>query len=1222
MKLKSLEVIGFKSFVDRLHLSFPEGITTIVGPNGCGKSNIVDSVLWAIGERSPKHLRGKSMEDVIFGGTDGRKPLGMAEVSLTFSNEDGSAPKAYEHYGEICITRRLFRSGESEYLLNKVPCRLRDITDLFLDTGIGVNGYSIVEQGRVERLINANPEDRRFLIEEAAGIAKYKERKRLALMKMEATQQNLVRIQDIITEVKRQIGFLERQVKRAEEYRAIRKEMKEIEIRFALREYAELMEKGEASKGYLKALQDRERENSTQVAKQEALIEGMRLNGMEEEEKLRSVQQEVFDLGRRIQKLESEIEFFRKEEGNLQRQEGQHVQEVRDALHAWRMAQRESREMEASCRDLKEKRDRDAETLREMEFLSNDVKARYLSLQAQLEEEKGELIDSITRLTSFKNRLAHLEERMEDHQRRIRSSQKESEEVGAGLARLEQDLSGMSEQREKSLSIQSALQEEKIRWEEEIEGLKGTLRERQRERAEIEEVLRQDRSRYLSLKELQESFEGYEKGVRSILLRKREEEEKWGGVLGAVADILEPDPQYEVPLEAVLGERLQFLIVEGEKVGLEAVAFLKRESAGRGSFILKEVQAKGRLSESSAGPAGLVSAGTTPVPAPSSGDVPTLTDFQPESSGCLTGAEKNGRPFPLKQVVNIREGFTPIAEFLFGDVGVVKNGEEALHWMKEDGPFHTFVTLEGDVFERSGVISGGRRDQGLGILERRRMIRELEERAREGEERCRKAYEEEGRLQQEVTDKEGRLEERKREIQGKEIELLHQERDLEGLGKEISQFHQKMEVLQFEWRQLEQEGQDLEKEEREVSLQKEIEEEARREREARVQSLKGKAGELGEETEHLAGGITEKKVFLASLEEKLKATEARIHHLMETKGTLREQILKKVKGIRECRQESASLKERIGQWEKELGDSLEGQRLKEEGLAVQREKVEALSNQWKEIEASSRYLRQELEDVRQKIHEEEIKSSEAQLRLQHLQESIRERYGTTLSPSIGTEPSESQKEEMSNRLAELKAALEGFGEVNLMALEEYQELKQRHDFLTEQQVDLQQALDALKKAIARINRTTTKRFLEAFYQVNEKFKEVFLRLFKGGQATLLLLNEEDPSTTGVDIVAQPPGKKLQNIDLLSGGEKALVATALLFGLFMIKPIPFCLLDEVDAPLDDANINRFIELIKDFSKTSQFILITHNKKTMETADTLYGITMETPGVSKVVSVRLN
>jgi chromosome segregation protein len=305
-----------------------------------------------------------------------------------------------------------------------------------------------------------------------------------------------------------------------------------------------------------------------------------------------------------------------------------------------------------------------------------------------------------------------------------------------------------------------------------------------------------------------------------------------------------------------------------------------------------------------------------------------------------------------------------------------------------------------------------------------------------------------------------------------------------------------------------------------------------------------------------------------------------------------------------------------------LEEGLREHRLKEALLTTQKERVETLTNEWKEVEASSKYLRRELEEVRQKIHEEEILASEVQLKLSHLQESMKERYGATLSTSIGGPPAEFPKEEMSKRLAELKNALEGFGEVNLMAIEEYQELKQRHDFLSEQQTDLHQALDSLKKAILRINRTTTKRFLETFHLVNEKFKEVFGRLFKGGQASLILLDEQDPATTGIDIIAQPPGKKLQNIDLLSGGEKALVATALLFGIFMIKPTPFCLLDEVDAPLDDANINRFIELVKEFSRTSQFIMITHNKNTMEAAQTLYGITMETPGVSKVVSVRLN
>jgi chromosome segregation protein len=1060
---------------------------------------------------------------------------------------------------------------------------LRDVTDLFLDTGIGVNGYSIVEQGRVEYLIQANPQDRRFLIEEAAGIAKYKERKRLALLKMEATQQNLLRIQDIIAEVKRQIVTLERQVKRAEEYKAIRKEVKEIEIRFALQEYAELSEKGEAAGGYLKALRDRETEISTQNAQKEAFVETKRLKGIEEEEKLRNLQQEIFELGRKIQKTENDVEFFKREEGRLQKEEKQGVEEVRESLRVRRETRRERKRMEEVRRHLEEERRENEDILKELEIVFSDFRTTYQELSEELEAEKGKLIDTLTRLTSLQNRLTHLGERKEDLQKRIRSHGEESEDVRRKIGQLEEALSEKIKERELIVSLQSIFQEEKVRWEGEIEGLREELGLRQTRRSALEETLRQDRSRYHSLKELQENYEGYEKGVRSLLLRKKEEQERWKGILGAVADILEPDPKYEVPLEAVLGQRLQYLVVEEEKEGMEAMAFLKRESLGRGSFIPKRVQGTGPKNRIS---------------------------------------QEEGKPVPLSRFVKVKEGFDPIAEFLIGDTGVVESWEEALHWMKNGGRFETLVTLEGDILERSGVISGGSRDRGLGLLERRREIRDLEQKIKVSEEGCQKAYEEEGHLCEEISEREIQLEGRKKEIQEKSIELLHLERDLEGLKKEISQFHQKMDIVQFEQRQLEEEEQDLEKDKREVSAQMEIEEAAKKEGEEQVQSWKKKVEEVREGGEELGGRITEKKVLLASIEEKQKGLEVQIQNLSETQVGLREQILKKVRGIRECRAEAVSLREKIQQAEGELDNGLKEHRLKEETLSAQKERVESVLNEWKEVEASSKYLRRELEEVRQKIHEEEILASEVQLKLSHLQESMKERYGATLSASVGASPMELPKEEMSARLAELKSSLEGFGEVNLMAIEEYQELKQRHDFLSEQQTDLHEALDSLKKAILRINRTTTKRFLETFHLVNEKFQTVFMRLFRGGQASLVMLDQQDPATTGIDIIAQPPGKKLQNIDLLSGGEKALVATALLFGLFMIKPTPFCLLDEVDAPLDDANINRFIELIKEFSKTSQFILITHNKKTMEMANTLYGITMETPGASKVVSVRLN
>ncbi len=1185
MKLKSLEVFGFKSFVDRLHLVFPEGITVIVGPNGCGKSNIVDAILWAIGERSAKHLRGRLMEDVIFNGADGRKPLGMAEVSLTFLNDGEIAPRGYEQYSEITVTRRLYRSGESEYLINKVPCRLRDITDLFLDTGIGVNGYSIVEQGRIENLINANPEERRFLIEEAAGIAKFKERKRLALMKMEATEQNLLRVKDIISEVKRQINTLERQVKRAEEYKAIRKEIKDIEIRFALDEFVELSEKAESSKGYLKALKEREATISQEASKKEALVEALRVKALEGDDKLKVLQQEVFELGRKIQKLESEIGFLEKEKGGLHRQEASLIGEIRESLRILREMRRERKKIQLLRTDIEEEIKEYEEIIEEWESLFSDFKATYQDLEEQLENEKAKVIDIITRITSMKNRKSHLEERRDDLQKRISSQEHESCEVREELVRIEERLSMMEKTKEETHKFLLRLKQEKNEIEQCLVKLNESLQEKQKELSLLEDELRGHRSRYLSLKELQENFEGFERGVKSILLGKRSDDKRWEKVLGVLADIMEPDPNYEIPLEAVLGHGLQYMIVSDEEGALEAIDFLKKESQGRGSFVPLNIKNK--------------------------------SDYKVDSKN----NESNG-PIPLSNFVHIKEGFSSITDFFIRGIGVVNTLEEALTYIKEDRGFDKIVTMGGEVVERSGIISGGSFDQGLSILERRREIRELEKRIEEEGLRQQALLKEKDGLEKQISEGESLLENKREEIQSKEIELLHLERDIEGLKKEISQVYQKLDVLQFENLELRKEQQEVDKEINEILVKMDLEEAIKREREEILNSMKKTVEEVKEGTEELGSKITEKKVILATMEEKRKAFDNQISNISENIKSLYRNVIKKIENIREVRKEIEELRGKTIGYEKELEEDLKNHRIKEESLIVQREKVEKLLNELKEFEASSRYERRELEEIRQKIHEEELKVSEFQMKILHLQESIRDRYGTLLSTATINNTSELPKEEMSKRLEELKKALESFGEVNLMALEEYQELKKRHDFLVEQQNDLEEAIDKLKKAISRINRTTTKRFLDTFYQVNEKFKEVFTRLFKGGQASLVLLEENEPSTTGVDIIAQPPGKKLQNINLLSGGEKALVATALLFALFMIKPTPFCLLDEVDAPLDDANINRFIDLVKEFSKKSQFIIITHNKNTMETANTLYGITMETPGVSKVVSVKLN
>ncbi len=569
--------------------------------------------------------------------------------------------------------------------------------------------------------------------------------------------------------------------------------------------------------------------------------------------------------------MESEIEFFRRERESLQRQEAQSVQELRDIWKSRREAQQERKRLEMGRAEVEEEHRRIEEALKTVEVRFNEVKGTYGSLSEQSEEEKGNLIDTLTQLTSFRNRLSHLEERKESLQKQIRSNQDEMEKARQGLSQLEATLSATLQEKEVILSLRSVLQEEKARWEEELGELRKALGRKQAERAAKEETLRQNRSRHHSLKELQENFEGYEKGVKSILLSKKEDHEGWKGIVGTVADILEPEPRFEVPLEAVLGQRLQYVIADGEKEGLEAIAVLKRESMGRGSFIPKGIRV----------------------------GKPEERTVHPE-----------GAPLPLMRYVKVKEGFEPIARFLIGDVGVVEGWEDALPWLSRENGFGTLVTMEGDVLERSGVMSGGSRDQGLSILERRREIRELETKIREGEEAYRSASEEEQRLQQEIGERETRLEKRKEEIQEKEVDLIHKERDQQHLEKDVSQFRERTDVLQFEWNQYQEEESDLDREKREASAQIESLEGVKREGEEQVQSLKQQVEALREESDRLGEEITGRKVLLASIEEKRKGMEERHVGLSESLKTLRGQILKKVSGIRECKVGVLSLVEK------------------------------------------------------------------------------------------------------------------------------------------------------------------------------------------------------------------------------------------------------------------------------------------------------------------------
>lgn len=980
MQIKRLELVGFKSFVDPTVVEFDSPLVGIVGPNGCGKSNVVDAIRWVMGEMSAKSLRGRAMEDVIFNGSEARPAVGMAEVSLTFSTEDGIVPPQYAGFSEITITRRLFRDGESEYLINKVPARHKDIVELFLGTGAGHKAYSVVEQGKIDFAINARPEERRLLIEEVAGISKFKVRKEAALRRIELTQQNIARLKDILAEVSRQINSLERQVKKAERYRELRDEIRELDLKLAGANYHEGVEERQELEGLLAEWNRRESNAQAELSRLEAEREKHRLELSEKEREISRVQERIFEFSSRLKLLEAEADYQGREIIRL--------------------------EME---------RERSTGLIQQGEKLKIDLE--------KLDQELFQLTD------------------------RYSSAHQQSEELKAEMARL----------RNRKESLDQDLQIRR----EEVGG---------------------KRSRLKSLIDLERNFEGYAEGVRTVLKARKEGVQK-EGILGVVADFVDSPPDYEMAVSAALGEKLQYVIVKSHEEGVEAVSFLKTQATGRSTFIALDIH---------------------------------------ESEALPFPYEKEGVVGPLLNFVKLREEYARIATHLLGDVVLVKSLSDAITLWRSNGHKKTLVTLEGEVVDPFGVVSGGTTGlPGKLLLEKKREIKALREEVARLEEEI-------GLKEDSVSQFEGTLSGMISELDG--LKKKEHEEDLSKIGLE-----KERDGFLRELTRLDKEGELVR-----LSDQK-------------LEELRQKRGKGAEEREVLQGELKQLTIALESL---------RVEH---------------------------------------------GKRS---------EAIQA-------FEASLKNFRKEYDLSRSHTGDLKVTLSRLESDLLHLEQQILEKYSVRLSelaaPSGGGEIDRPLEEQ---HLAEMKERLQKMGDVNSGAIAECDELRTRQEFLTKQIQDLEEAIEGLKKAIQKINHTTKIRFEETYALVNERFRALFPRLFSGGRAELRLTEGEDPLNVGVDLFVQPPGKKLSHIGLLSGGEKALSAVAFIFSIFLVKPSPFCILDEVDAPLDDANVDRFHKLLSEILPRSQFILITHNRRTMEQCHILYGVTMQEPGISKLVSVKLN
>jgi len=1176
MKIKRLEISGFKSFADKVVLDFQQGVTGVVGPNGCGKSNIVDAIRWCMGEQSAKHLRGKSMEDVIFAGSESRRPLGMAEVSLVFSTEDGRAPAKYLDYAEIQLTRRLYRDGESDYLINKTPCRLLDITELFMDTGVGTRAYSIIEQGKIGQILHSRPEERRFLIEEAAGVTKFKARKQLALKKIESTRQNLTRLADVLGEIRRQLSSLQRQAKKAEKFREFRDELREIELLFTARDYRDARTQQTDAEQGLATLNDRIREVFAASSLAESRVEETRLALLEAEKLLTSVQEDIFRARSELSTAENALEFQRKElaglEGRLSRLEseaGELEQRLKECVEQQRVFElrRDSSTVESAAIG-------DALQQAEAELSAQQVAED--ELQRLLEGKRRELFEGLAESAQYKSRqetarkrLTSVAERLERHVREKEQLSERLDLAGKRVASLDTEIVTTQESYD---SCKAGI--ESLRAQE--EELKARLPEREKAWQTARDDLNRTASRLHSLQELESQFAGYGQGVKNLMKAP----DLRSGFKGLLADAVETAPELEAAVEAVLADRLQCIVCSNEADAVRSLTYLKEKGGGRAGLALPITGAAVQLA-------------------------------------AVDGAT------PLAKRVTVSGECADLVRHLLASAMLVEEIGKAIE-LARDYPLLSFVTPAGDMVTQGGIITGGSAEQvQKGIIHKKREIKDLEEKS--------------ARLEQEVAELSRERDELRRRSQENAETLkaagaqLHQwELKRAGLAKDRQQAAD--EIARLEERRSVQAMESANLTEEQESLETEL-----------AQATERLAA-TGSSSQQLEQEVAELKTGLDLHRERLTAAREKVTQIRVQSATLREQHEAIVRGIADLERQISDLTRRMttdredtekGTTERqqlqtaisegtERLDQLRRQQMAAENrLTEVRTSYETAVSTLSDAESHAKKLREESDQVRQSQSELNLRFSTVSMQAEHLEQGIQEKYRISMSEALERlESAEFEEERHRTRQAELRKLLEEMGEVNLMAIEEFAGMEERFNFLTAQKDDLEESLRSLQQAIQRINRTTRQRFQETYDLVNAKFQEVFPRLFCGGRAELRLTNEEDLLETGIDIIVQPPGKKLQNVTLLSGGEKALTAVALIFSIFLIKPTPFCLLDEVDAPLDDANIGRFNDMVREMSAISQFIIITHNKATMQVADTLYGITMEEPGASKVVSVRLH
>jgi chromosome segregation protein len=1168
MRIDKIDLIGFKSFADRTTFHFHPGITCIVGPNGCGKSNIVDAFRWVLGEQSAKSLRGEKMEEVIFSGSASKKPKGMAEVTISLSGIDNTLVtrtegNASEEATEtVAVTRRLYRSGDSEYMLNKSQCRLKDIKDLFLDTGLEVKSYSILEQDRIAEILNAKPLERRFLIEEVAGVMKYNARKKEAISKLESSRANLQRINDIIVEVKKQIGFLDRLAKKAEKYKRLTSEIHAIELKIAKRDYQSLNNSFQDIITEHSALKEQETDKKSGLSTQENEIETKKIALLDQEKMLEQVQSIFLNLEREIAELEKTIAVAKTERDNfneylikLYAQGEEYAKKEED--FTIRKA-----ELERSEGELAEAIEKQELLLSEKSEHLRALEEELLESEDLLEGKRRDVFKISEELSNLRNLQSRQQTALEGLKHREDASIKDAENAKKVLSDLDSSLREM----DSSLLVKNndilLLKDQKATKINELTAEKERVEHLRENLAKCKEELASYNTRIASLNEVifDETTKEFLSGDLNFQL------------IASIADIFEIENEYEKAIESVLSEKVNSFVLSSYNDIEHAIMRLKEKGLGRTSFI--------------------------PINPPS-------LDKSPDAPDGTLGKAIN--------FVRTKEEFLGIAEQILANIFIVKDLRTGLGLISS-GHRSCYVTCEGDVIEPSGAVIAG---EIKGVFKRKREIREIEsvrEDTRRKIDQLQAAF---AAAQQNIESRETELKNLEASIIDKEKENSIMKLTAENYREERERRSRKLAYLSLEIEQILMEKASIEKLLHEKDEEIRSVESKKAGTEQSGTSLQEKISLKRSNLDEYRAEVTEIRLAITSFRERLESV------IKEKENTLRE--LDENKQKKEfLSEEVLSTKLRIQQREEETAETeikikglvAEADRYKKD-VSERREVIDAEHEAIATADQDLKVLRKQVESLSVRIAELDIHKAEHKVKMETLHGQILQNYGLAIDV-IETEPLTAEDEE---KLLDLKTKIQELGTVNIGTLDEYEELRTRYEFLKNQQEDLDKSIAELEEAITKINVTTRKKLKEAFEALRTKFSEVFLSLFSGGRAELVMTDEDNILETGIDIIAQPPGKRLQNINLLSGGEKTLTALSLLFASFLIKPTPLCILDEADSALDEVNTDKFANMVKDFSKDSQFIVVTHNRNTMGVADYIYGITMEEAGVSKVISMQL-